>query len=523
VTIAAQDELSSGPRQNAFHNMAIVAGPLLGITCWYFTGGEGGDSPDPGLGPSARIVLAATVWMAVWWMTEAVHLTVTALLPLVLFPVFGVASIKEVAQPYADPVIYLFLASFVIALSMQRWGLGLRAALLILKRFGTEKRKVVAGFMVVTALFSMFVSNTATVAMMLPIALGIVALGERNRTIGESSPESTRSSKSFATCIALGTAYASSIGGMATIIGTPPNAFLRSFLMSDAMPDEHKIDLTFATWIVWGIPYAAVFLVATWWLLTRVLFRFGNEELQGGKELVDGELRRLGRIDSGEWWTLGAFAITVLLWLFRPLLVAWEFGSNEASWKPLAGLDDSVIAIGAAILLFLIPCNDPAGNRTRVMNWETARQLPWEVLLLFGGGLSLAASIQKTGVAEWLGQKLVFLEGFPDWVIVLMVVTIVVFLTELTSNVATTASLLPVLAGMAIQLGISPWLLAIPATLSASCAFMLPVATPPNAIVFGTGHVTVREMMRAGFWLNLFAIFWTTLLSCTLIRWWLDI
>ncbi len=516
-------EESTGPHHDTFHNVALLAGPALAIACWYFAGGTLDSGPDSGLSPAGRVVLATTVLMAVWWMTEAVHLTITALLPLFLFPLLGVAPVRDIAQPYADPVIYLFFASFIIALSMQRWGLGLRAALLILKRFGTGKRKVVAGVMAVTALFSMFVSNTATVAMMLPIALGIVALGERNSSGGEPGAESIRSSKRFATCIALGTAYASSIGGMATIIGTPPNAFVRSFLAGDALPPEHRLDLTFATWIVWGIPYAAVFLFVTWWLMTRFLFSIGDDDLQGGQELVESELRRLGRIDSGEWWTLAIFSITVILWLIRPLLANWEVGSAGTSWKPLAGLDDGVVAIGAAILLFLIPCKGPSGNRTRVMDWEHARKLPWEVLLLFGGGLSLAASIQKTGVAEWVGQKLVFLSGFPEWLIVLMIVTLVVFLTELTSNLATTASLLPVLAGIALQLGMSPWMLAIPATLAANCAFMLPVATPPNALVFGTGRIRLGEMMTTGVWLNLFAIIWTTLISCTLVKWWLDV
>lgn len=526
MTHAAADELSSGTRQNAFKRVALLAGPVLAGLCWYLTGGNEGISAgatlNHQLGGQGRIVLAIMVWMACWWMTEAVHLTVTALLPLVLFPLLGVAGIREAAQPYADPVIFLFMASFILALSMQRWGLGIRASLLILRKFGTGRRRVVGGLMLVAALFSMFVSNTATVAMMLPIAMGILALGEKNPAVGERPSESGLQSR-FAICILLGTAYASSIGGMATIIGTPPNAFLRSFLAGDAMLPEHRIDLSFSTWLVWGLPYSALFLVAAWWLMTTVLFRVGNEELHGGAELVKSELQGLGRINSGEKWTLAVFSVTVILWLGRPWLTGLETGAESARWKPFAGMDDAVIAMAGAIALFLIPCRNRNGNATTVMNWETARGLPWEVLILFGGGLSLAASIQKSGVAEWIGHQLMFLKGVPDWVVVLIVVTLIVFLTELTSNIATTASLLPVLAGIAVELGISPWLLAIPATLSASCAFMLPVATPPNAIVFGTGHVAVREMMRAGFLLNLFAIFWTTLISCTLVRWFLDI
>lgn len=504
--------------------LALAGGPIGALICWFMTGNQvPGNGGAEELTIAGRATLAVMVWMACWWMTEACHLTVTALLPLVLFPLLGIASIRDAAAPYSDPVIYLFLGSFLLALSMQRWGLGLRVSLRILKFFGTGKRRVIGGIMLVTALFSMFVSNTATVAMMLPIVLGIVGLNERDRSGLPINRDNLQKQDGFPICIVLAMAYAGSIGGIGTIIGTPPNAFLRSFLASESLPETYRTDLSFATWIVWGVPFSAVFLLIAWWLMTFVIYRIGDGRLQGGQEMVEEESGRLGKMLAGEWWTLIIFVITVTLWLARPILITWEWGTGEFRWRPLAGLDDNVIVMGTAILLFLIPCRDSAGYNTHVMNWDTAKELPWHVLILFGGGLSLAASIQKTGVTEFIGRKLVFLEGIPEWLLILFVVTLIIFLTELTSNIATTASLLPVLAGLAIELGISPLLLAIPAAMAASCAFMLPVATPPNALAFGTGKVAVGEMMKAGFGLNIVAIVLVTLFSCTLVRWWLAI
>lgn len=470
---------------------------------------------------AGRATFAVLVWMAVWWLTETLDIRVTALLPVVVFPLLGVANIAETCAPYADPLVFLYLGGFLIALSMQRWGLGKRIALMTLSVVGTSARSMVGGFMLVTAVLSAFVSNTATTAMMLPIALSVIEL---LRTKSSKADDSSGEADRFATCLLLAIAYAASVGGITTIIGTPPNAFLVGFLRDKISP-EYRLDLTFFQWLPIGLSVSVIFLPTMYWLLTTVLFPLRRFNLSEGNQLVRDELRRLGPVQRGEWITLGVFAVVVILWLTRPLLsqlvipLSGEVGGRVV--RPFANLSDPLIAMFGAVLLFAIPVD--ARTRTFTMDWQTASRVPWGILILFGGGLSLAAAIGSNGVAEYLGSLVADFAGLSPLLIVLVVTISVVFLTELTSNAATTASLVPVLAALAGGLEVHPYLLVFPASIAASCAFMLPVATPPNAIVFGSGAISVHQMARSGLLLNLIAVGLITLITYLVIIPWLGI
>ncbi len=509
----------------------LVLGPVSCCLClaWLPTefpthsqtgSGDAGDS-QLGVVPflwAGRATLSVMVWMGVWWLTEAIHISGTALLPMVLFPLMGIASMDEACSPYADPLVYLYFGGFVLALSMERWGLGKRIALMTLSIIGTSATRMIAGFTLVTAVLSAFVSNTATTAMMLPIALSVVALlshqlrSDDPHKTGEQQAELV---KQFATCLLLSIAYSASIGGVMTIIGTPTNTFLIGFIRNDiALP--YRQDISFVGWLRIGVPFALIFLPIMFIVLTRFLFPIRSIEIQGGKQLIKRELQQLGKVQVGEWNTLAIFGTVVGLWLFRPLLNRWQFSWADSSYYPFSNLTDAGIAMTGAMLLFLIPVN--FSRREFTMDWQTAERMPWGILLLFGGGLSLARAVQTNGVAEFIGSLTGAFGNISPMLLILMVTTAIVFLTELTSNAATTASLVPVLAALAPGLGIHPYLLIVPATIAASCAFMLPVATPPNAIVFGSGAITVPQMVRAGFTLNLTAIALVTCLTILLIK-----
>jgi len=430
------------------------------------------------------------------------------LLPLVALPLLGAATFRKAAASYGDEFIFLFMGGFILALSMQRWGLDRRIALTTLRLVGSGPRAMVLGFMIATAMISGFVSNTATAAMMMPVGLSVIDLLLRRGSAGE-APDSQRevSSRNFALCLMLGIAYAASIGGVATIIGTPPNAFLVGFL-KDKIAPEFRMEISFARWLTVGLPLMAVFIPLTWLLLTRVLYPIRLPKIEGGREFIRRELRGLGPMKAGESATFIVFTMAACAWMLRPIL-AGGFVVGEAPGQPprviiaplTPGLSDAGIAMIAALLLFVIPVDRRFRGFT--MNWEHARRLPWGILILFGGGLSLAGAIEANGVAEFLGGQAQRFAGMPEFVLVLMVVAAVVFFSEVASNTATAATLIPILAAMAPGLNVHPYMLAIPAGLAASLAFMLPVGTPPNAIVFGTGLVRLPQMMRAGFVLNL--------------------
>jgi len=470
---------------------------------------------------AGRATLGVMAWMGMWWLTEAVDISVTALLPIAVFPVAGIAGIGATTAPYADPVIFLFMGGFLLALSMQRWGLDQRIALITLRLVGTKPANMVAGFMLATAAISAFVSNTATAAMMLPIALSVIDLVLRQTTgrgLTGSGTLPEAAGRNFALCLLLGIAYAASIGGIATIIGTPPNVFLVGFIRNTIDP-QYRREISFVRWLAVGVPLTAVFLPVVWLLLTRVLYPIRITSIEGGRDLVETKYRALGPASPGEWITVIVFTLTALAWIFRPIIdrgivdhIDPATGTTIYVVPPLLpGITDTVIVMIAAMLLFVIPVRPSRLEFT--LNWATARKLPWGILILFGGGLSLAGAVQANGVAEFIGSQTAAFGDVPDLVVVLAVVTIVIFLTELTSNTATTATFVPILAGLAPALGLHPYLLIVPAAIAASCAFMMPVATPPNAIVFGSGYVTIPQMCKAGFWLNMIGIALVTMLG----------
>ncbi|MDT0265316.1 DASS family sodium-coupled anion symporter [Streptomyces sp. DSM 44915] len=448
--------------------------------------------PDS-LSPDGRNVAAVATLMAVWWMTEAIPLAATALLPLVLFPLLGNAPLADVAPPYASETIFLFMGGFLLAVAMQRWNLHARFALSTVLLVGTSPVRMVGGFMLATGALSMWISNTATAVMMLPIGVAVLGLVTQ---LGDG-----RRDANFATALMLGIAYAASIGSLGTLIGTPPNAFLREYLSS-----EHGIDIGFFQWMLFGVPLAAVFLFLAWLVLTRVFFRPTLTEIPGGRELLLERRRELGPMSHAEKTVLAVFALAALSWVLVPQL--------EDRWAWVSDFGDSGIAVTAALLLFLLPADTRATRR--VLVWEDTRDLPWGILLLFGGGLSLSGQFGASGLSAWVGERVSGLDGVPVLLLVVVVAGLVLLLTELTSNTATAATFLPIMGGVALGLGIDPLLLVVPVALAATCAFMLPVATPPNAIVFGSGHVTIGQMVRGGALLNVIALVLITLVTYTL-------
>lgn len=447
-------------------------------------------------GHLGRVTAALAAWMGLWWITEAIPVYATALLPLAILPLTGAATMSQSAAPYGHELIYLFLGGFVLALSMERWGLHRRIALVALRFVGTQPSHVVGGFMGVTALLSMWVSNTATAVLMTPIAISVMALVQgTGGATGARGRLSEGTADRLGLALFLGIAYSASIGGLGTLIGTPPNLFLASFVQR-----ELGIEIGFARWMAFGVPLVLVFLPIAWWRLTRELRRGSTERIEGGDRLVASELARLGRMSRGEWTSFVVFSCTAVTWVLRPLLQQIPVGDA----RPLSGLTDTGIAILAALALFLTPVNLRKGEFA--MDWETAVRLPWGVLILFGGGLSLADAMERNGVGLLLASLASGFADVPPIATVVAVTAGMVFLTELTSNTATAAALVPVLAAVAPSLGLDPMALALPAAIGASCAFMLPAATPPNAVVFGSGCVTLRQMARAGLWLNLVGI-----------------
>ncbi|MEX0907627.1 MAG: DASS family sodium-coupled anion symporter [Gemmatimonadota bacterium] len=465
--------------------IGLLAGPLVLLVLPLLP-------PPAGMSLQAWYTAAIGIFMAIWWITEAVPIPATALIPLVLFPLFGIMPVAAAAAPFANPVIFLFLGGFVLALAMQRHGLHRRVALAVVGMMGVRASTVVFGFMAATAFISMWVSNTATTVMMLPIGASVVQLVRPPG--GEDTGEFN-----FGVCMMLGIAYAASIGGLATLIGTPPNALLAAFMLT-----TYGVEIGFARWMIVGLPLVIVSLPLCWLLLTRVAFPIGTAEVSAGRGAIRAQYRQLGRMSRAERWIGGIFVMTATLWIARPLLAG-----------RLPGLTDTGIAVAAALLTFLVPLDLKRGEF--LMDWETAEKLPWGVLLLFGGGLALADAVAATGLAQWIGTALSALDDVPVVLLVVLVTAVVIFLTELTSNTATAAAFLPVIASLAIGVGENPFLLVIPAALAASCAFMLPVATPPNAIVYGSGYVTIPQMARAGLLLNVLFIGLITALVYTLV------
>ncbi|WP_111432065.1 DASS family sodium-coupled anion symporter [Rhodobacteraceae bacterium DSL-40] len=435
--------------------------------------------PAPeGLEPAAWRLVAVAALMVIWWITEAIPIAATSMLPLALFPLTGVSSMKVAAAPYASSTIFLFMGGFMLAGAMERWNLHRRIALSIVSRTGACPHHIVGGFMVATAFLSMWVSNTATTVMMLPIAMSVIGLMRDDSRQGESG--------AFALSLMLGIAYAASIGGIATLIGTPPNA-----LLAGAMRETYGYDLGFGRWMLIGVPIAVVMLGLSWLFLTRVSIRLPRNEVKGAREMIQTQFRGLGPMTRAETAVGLVFLAAALLWIFRTWLQNF-----------VPGLDDAAIAIGAALLLFLLPAGigrENSGSSIALLDWTTALKLPWGVLLLFGGGLSLAAAVAQTGLDTWIGGLIGSIASeLPILLLVLIVSAMILLLTEVTSNTATAATFLPLLAALSQTIGQNPLMLAVPAAISASMAFMLPVATPPNALVFSSGRVTIPQMVRHG-------------------------
>ena len=495
------------PRNILFLWLARLAGPLAALAVYALLSYFASELSHP-----AKATAAIGTLMALWWMTEALPLPVTSLLPLVLFPLSGALSLEKAAVPYANKFVFLFMGGFMLALAVEKWNLHRRIALVTVLAVGTSPTRLVGGFMLATALISMWISNTATTVLMLPIGLSLVHLlteqvrsagGDKESAGGKQTPE-----QAFAVCMMLGIAYASSLGGIATLVGTPTNAFFVGFA------SEHGIAVGFGSWMLVAFPTSAVFLVLTWLLLTRVTFPIRLANLPGGREIIRAELLKLGPVSRGEATVLVIFTLTALAWITREPLGHWKW---LVSYVPLiARLDDTIIVLIAVAALFIIPVNLRRG--VFALDWPTAEKLPWGVLLLFGGGLSLAAAVESTKLAEWIG-RMSAQEWLSPLALVIIVTTVIIFLTELMSNTAVLTAFLPVLYGVAIGLNIDPLLILVPATIAASCAFMLPAGTPPNAIVFGTGHVSIRQMCWAGWWLNLLGILLIPLAMYTLGIW----
>jgi solute carrier family 13 (sodium-dependent dicarboxylate transporter), member 2/3/5 len=471
---------------------------------------------DPALlSPDAKSVAAVTILMVLLWVTGAVPLEATALLPLVLFPALGVLSSTETAASYGDRVIFLFLGGFIIAMSMQRWGLHRRIALHIIQFTGNSPRRLVLGFMIATAFLSMWISNTATAMMMIPIAIAIIItiIPETNKELANLNEEQ----QSLAKCLIISIPYAASIGGIATIIGTPPNGIFLAQLET-LFPASQPID--FFTWMKFGVPFAAVFLLLAWIWLTTVPYRRMPFSLPHAREIIHEELEKMGPMSKGERWTLLVFVLTAMAWIFA--------STKEIGDITIPGLDvffpgihDSTIAIFGAFLLFILPVDWRKGTFT--MNWEWAVKIPWGILILFGGGIALSNAFIKSGLAATIVEYLTMIHGLPIIALILLVALGVSFATEIASNTAMAAVLMPIMAVTAVSIGVNPLILMITVAVCSSLAFMLPVATPPNAVAYGSGYITAEDLLRSGWVLDLIGVAIWTLFLFTVVLWALGI
>ncbi len=436
---------------------------------------------------AANAVLASALWIACWWITEAVPIPVTSLLPIVLFPLSGGLGIKETTAAYGSPLIFLFIGGFMLAIAIEKWNLHRRIAMNIIRALGTNCSRIILGFMLATAGLSMWISNTATTMMMMPIGLAIIQQMSDGRA--NETKEQVDEKKLFGKALMLAIAYSASIGGMATLIGTPTNVIFAGIVKT-----LFNIEVTFAQWFLFGLPMTLLLLAISWFYLVRVAFSLHTRNLSGGEDEIKKQIAALGRFGWEEKWVLAVFTLTALAWITRSFLLQ----------KFIPGLDDTIIAIIAASSLFVIPARSKPD--TRILDWSSAAKLPWGIILLFGGGLALAAGFKQSGLAELAGNQMGALQGVPFIVLMAVVVATVNFLTEITSNVATASMILPVLASLSTAIGVHPLGLMVAATVAASCAFMLPVATPPNAVVFGSGQLRMQDMVKAGFRMNLISI-----------------
>lgn len=470
--------------------VGIILGIVAAILIILFVdfGSEGGVQ---------KLTAAVAALMAVWWIFEAIPLAATSLIPLVLFPLLGLLSGKQTANAYINSTIFLFMGGFIIALAMERWELHKRIALNLISYFGKTPSQIVLGFMIASAFLSMWISNTATAVMILPIGLAIIYKLEEQ--FGKEKI------KHFSLALMLGIAYACSVGGVGTLIGTPPNlVFKRVFEIN--FPNHPGIH--FGEWIIFAAPIAAVMLLIIWVLLTKLLFKSPGD-VKIDRAVIKQEKQKLGKTKYEEKVVLVVFTLTALLWIFRQKLELGVF--VIPGWSDIFSIpdfiDDGTIAVTMALILFVIPSKQKEEEKNRILNADVIRKVPWEIILLFGGGFALAEGFVETGLSELIGKQFSALADVPIYLVILVICLTITFLTELTSNTATAQIILPILASMSIQLQIDPFVLMIPATLSASMAFMMPVATPPNAIVFSSQRIKIYQMAKVGIFINFLGAF----------------
>ncbi|MBK7872767.1 MAG: DASS family sodium-coupled anion symporter [Saprospiraceae bacterium] len=493
--------------------IGLVLGPLLFLIILLL--------PAPKfITPEAWKVMALAAFMITWWVTEAMPLPVTALLPIIFLPILGVSNLRAATAPYANPVVFLFMGGFMIALAMEKWHLHRRIALNIVKLVGTNANGIILGFFLATFFLSMWISNTATTVLMLPIALSVI-----NLLTGENGETTDKNKQFFALGILLAITYAASIGGMGTVIGTPPNVVAAGYLR-----EAFDYEVSFMRWLVAALPFSLAMLIISYLLIVKVMYRNNLGRFEGAEQLIKDEVKSLGKMNLGEKRTLIVFIGAALLWMLRVPLIQFTnwfyetilinnlqlFTLEQVGKPPYLKLSDEVIAIMAAVALFIIPTNFKKG--LHVLEWRDTEKLPWGILLLFGGGLSLADALESTGIIQLIGDQFAN-STYSEWLVVAALVTISVFLTEIMSNVAQVTVFLPVVGAMAQGLGMNPFEVCIPVTLAASAGFMLPMSTPPNAIVFASGHIKIAQMVKVGFWLDILSIILNIFIVYPLVKW----
>ena len=455
--------------------IGLYLGPLFFISLLYLSPGN--------LSFEATAVIASASWMICWWITEAVSISVTALLPLIIFPLTGVMEVNDVGANYGSSIVFLFFGGFVLALGLEKVNLHRRIALTIIKKTGTSPNKVILGFMIATAFMSMWISNTASTVVMLPIALSVINL------LIDQAESSKKQTKNFALSVMLGIAFSANAGGIATVIGTPPNSVLIGLL-----ENEYNIQISFVKWMMLGLPFAVLLIAIIYFVLVHFMFSTKGLKFSASQKVIDSEIDKLGPISPKEKQVLWVFVVVVSLWIFRTLINSELPGLN---------LSDTVISVLGALALFAIPFNLKEGKF--ILEWKDTQKLSWGILILFGGGLALAKGMSSTGIVSLITTYIA--EGnFSELLTASLLIILMLFMTELMSNVALVAVLAPVVAGIALGLDVPMLYLLIPVTMASSCAFMLPMATPPNAIVFASGYVKVHEMARIGIIINCIAV-----------------
>ena len=457
-------------------NIGLFLGPIVFVLINFFY-------EPKNLSSEGIAILASTLWIAIWWMTEAIPIYVTSLLPIILFPLSGGLELKLTTASYGHKFVFLFIGGFILAIAIEKWKLHKRIALNIIKIVGTKKSNIILGFMIATAFLSMWISNTATAVMILPVGLAIISqLKDNPKTIENENTV-------FGKTLMLAIAYSASIGGMATLIGTPPN-----LVLAGVVKTSFNVEINFLQWMSFGLPISIFLLFICWKYLTTIAYNFSDQNFESGLNEIDKQLKELGKVSYEEKSVLIVFILTALAWVTQSFLIK-QF---------IPAIDDTIIAIFAAIILFILP--NKKGSK-KLLSWDDAIKLPWGILLLFGGGMALAKGFDSSGLAIWIGSQMNFFNAISLLFLLLILIAIVNFLTEITSNLATTAMLLPVLVALSETIEVNAFFLLVSATVAASCAFMLPVATPPNAVVFGSKILKIDDMIKKGFWMNLISIF----------------